>query len=273
MILRRVAGALLLAILGIATYRAVVPPKGATVEFGDFTPGPDSGWSVSTTPADPEAALLDELTRPSARPCTIDTLIAKVAGARVTARAAPRPTARPIGTFDRTNAYGARQVFTIERSVRGTDGTTWFEALLPLRPNGTTGFVPSASVDVVRTPYRLVVDRSAFTLEVWNGCTLKKRYTIGIGTGSTPTPAGRFYLIALLKPPGRGSIYGDYAYGLSAFSDRLTDWEGGGVIGLHGTNDPSSIGKRSSHGCIRMRNRDIARLVKILPLGTPIVVL
>ena len=65
-------------------------------------------------------------------------------------------------------------------------------------------------------------------------------------------------------------MYGTYAYGLSAFSDVLTDWAGGGIIGLHGTNDPSSIGDRKSHGCIRMYNSDIEKLVPVLPLGTPI---
>jgi lipoprotein-anchoring transpeptidase ErfK/SrfK len=76
-----------------------------------------------------------------------------------------------------------------------------------------------------------------------------------------------------MRPPVRHSVYGAYAYGLSGFSNVLTDWEGGGIIGVHGTNDPSSIGIRSSHGCIRMYNRDIKRLVRILPLGTPIEIL
>jgi lipoprotein-anchoring transpeptidase ErfK/SrfK len=65
-------------------------------------------------------------------------------------------------------------------------------------------------------------------------------------------------------------VYGEYAYGLSAFSDVLKNWAGGGIIGIHGTNDPSSIGDRRSHGCIRMYNKDIRQLVPILPLGTPV---
>jgi lipoprotein-anchoring transpeptidase ErfK/SrfK len=83
---------------------------------------------------------------------------------------------------------------------------------------------------------------------------------------------GRFYVISLMKPPTHDSVYGVYAFGLSAYSDAITNWRWGGVIGLHGTNDPASIGKRMSHGCIRMLNRDIERLAKILPLGTPITI-
>jgi lipoprotein-anchoring transpeptidase ErfK/SrfK len=74
----------------------------------------------------------------------------------------------------------------------------------------------------------------------------------------------------LFELPDPGTVYGPYAYGLSGFSDVLTSWKLGGIIGLHGTNDPQSIGRRSSHGCIRLNNRDIRTLVKVLPIGTPI---
>ena len=75
-----------------------------------------------------------------------------------------------------------------------------------------------------------------------------------------------------MKPPRPDSVYGTYAYGLSGFSDVIRTWWEGGVIGLHGTNDPSSIGRPESHGCIRMRNADISWLVRILPLGTPVLI-
>lgn len=158
-------------------------------------------------------------------------------------------------------------------SVVGQDGQTWYRALLPVRPNGTVGFVPSDSVRLSATNYRLKVDRKNLILTLWRGCRKVKRYPIGLGTEATPTPVGSFYLISLLKPPNPDSIYGTYAYGLSAYSEAITNWEGGGIIGLHGTNDPSSIGNRKSHGCIRMRNGDIDELAKILSLGTPIDIL
>lgn len=105
---------------------------------------------------------------------------------------------------------------------------------------------------------------------MFDGCRLVKTFRIGIGTGMTPTPVGRFYLTSLIKLPDPRTIYGPYAYGLSGYSEVLDTWKLGGIIGLHGTNDPSSIGRRSSHGCIRMSNRNIKELVRILPLGTPI---
>src|SRR5207245_10951806 len=97
-------------------------------------------------------------------------------------------------------------------------------------------------------------------LSRWTGRDVAARYPICLGKTGTPPPVGRFYLISLMNPAVPDSIYGVYAYGLSAYSNAITNWRWGGVIGLHGTNDPSSIGKRMSHGCVRMRNRDIVRL-------------
>ena len=188
----------------------------------------------------------------------------------IVARVAPRSSARAIASFPKINAQGAQQVFDLREAVTGADGTLWYRALLPLRPNGTMGFVPATSLRLTQTPYRLAVDRLRLQLTLWSGCSVIRRYPIGMGTADTPTPKGTFYLSSLMKPPTSTSVYGSYAFGLSAYSSAITDWRWGGMIGLHGTNDPASIGKRMSHGCIRMRNADIEHLARILPLGTPI---
>ena len=205
-----------------------------------------------------------------------ESVIATVTAPRIVARSAPRPDTRAVAAFPKRSPEGVPQVFLLtagsgeDLAEEGPDGTSWYEALLPVRPNGTTGFLPADSVSLSSTPYRIEVDRSAFRLTLWKGFQVVDRMTIGLGTGKTPTPVGRFYLTSLLRPPNPNTIYGTYAYGLSGYSEVLTDWEGGGVVGLHGTNDPSSIGRRASHGCIRMRNRDIEKLVPLLPLGVPI---
>lgn len=268
--IRRLAGALLLGVLCIAGFRAVVPPSSANMDPDDFGLPAAPAWSAPSVVAPPPGSTVPELS-PEWEACTTgSTLIGRVTTDVAVARGRPSRSAFVIGRFARMNIYGAPQVINVVETVRAPGGGLWHRALLPVRPNGTTGFIRSTSVELLQTSYRLEVDRAKFELKLWNGCRLERRYPIGIGTGRTPTPVGRFYLVALLKPPAAGSVYGSYAYGLSAFSDHLPDWQGGGVIGLHGTNDPSSIGKRSSHGCIRMRNRDIASLAEILPLGTPI---
>jgi lipoprotein-anchoring transpeptidase ErfK/SrfK len=176
-----------------------------------------------------------------------------------------------IRSFARLNPEGSRQVFLLQGAAK-SGGGTWYRALLPMRPNGTYGWVSARDLRLAVTPYRLVVDHHTFRLTLWRGCRRVRTFPVGIGAGETPTPHGHFYLVALIKPPTANSVYGTYAYGLSAFSKVITTWKWGGVIGLHGTNEPSSIGHRVSHGCIRMRNKDIDYLVRILPLGTPITI-
>src|SRR5712691_606454 len=197
------------------------------------------------------------------------TLIATVLDRAVRARVRPSTRGGVVASFGRINRQGARQVFDVLETVPGGDGQAWFRVLLPMRPNGTVGFVPARTLRLGETPYRIVVDRGRLTLTLWEDCRPVHRYPIGLGTDSTPTPSGRYYITSLLKPPTPNTAYGTYAYGLSAYSDVLVNWKQGGIIGLHGTNDPASVGRRVSHGCIRMLNRDIEALVKILPLGTP----
>ncbi len=169
----------------------------------------------------------------------------------------------------------------------GAAGDLWFKVLLPVRPNGTTGYIEAADVSVSQTLYRLKVVRNKFSVSFYEGCELVKKFKVGIGNGATPTPVGDFYLQALYKLPNPNTIYGTYAYALSGYSEVIKQWQSGdcagvsaaearegkcgGIIGLHGTNDPDgSIGRYVSNGCIRMRNKDIESMVPRLPLGTPI---
>ena len=147
----------------------------------------------------------------------------------------------------------------------------WLQVSLPVRPNGTTGWVRSTDVSIARVLYRIAVSTTAHRLRLYKSGRLVATFRAATGTGGTPTPLGTFFLAELLAPTNAG--YGPYAYGLSAFSDVLTSFGGGpGQIGLHGTSDTSSIGRSSSHGCIRLSNKDITTLAKLLPLGTPVTI-
>lgn len=143
--------------------------------------------------------------------------------------------------------------------------------LLPVRPNGSEGWIRTEDVTLSTHPYRIVVALSALRITVYEGDAVILDEPVGLGTQDTPTPGGRYYIKELLQPPNPNGGYGPYAYGLSGFSNELTSFAGGnGVIGIHGTNDPSSIGRQVSHGCIRMSNAGITRLAGILPLGVPV---
>ena len=79
-------------------------------------------------------------------------------------------------------------------------------------------------------------------------------------------------MVAKVQPARKGGPYGVLAIGLSAYSDTLTDWVGGGQVAIHGTNDPAKIGTDASHGCVRMKNEDILQLSALTPLGTPVTI-
>jgi lipoprotein-anchoring transpeptidase ErfK/SrfK len=90
-----------------------------------------------------------------------------------------------------------------------------------------------------------------------------------VGKAGTSTPGGSFWVVEKLRAIG-SPVYGPYAIGTSAYAPSLSEWPGGGVVGIHGTNEPQLIPGRPSHGCIRMRNADVSRLWHLLALGTPI---
>jgi len=240
------------------------------------------GWPRSAVLTGPDAAspaMPDPRLEPgsttrlaTARPPCPATSIGTVTGDTVLARSESSSHAAVIRSFPRVNPQGAVQVFDLRGQSVDRRGHLWYGALLPMRPNGTVGYIPAGQLRVASTDYRIVVSQQAFTLKLYRGCRLVRAFPIGLGKDSTPTPVGRFYIVSLMRPTVPDSVYGDWAYGLSAYSNVLFDWTGGGVIGIHGTNDPSSIGRAVSHGCVRMQNEDIGWLVTRLPLGTPVTI-
>jgi lipoprotein-anchoring transpeptidase ErfK/SrfK len=161
---------------------------------------------------------------------------------------------------------GTQRAFLV-RSMR----EKWVRVYLPTRPNGSQGWVRRRAVRAYTNGYRLVIRLRSHKLNLWRGDRLLATYPVAVGTRSTPTPRGLFYVVELLKPHSPDGSYGPYSFGLSAHSNVLKRFAGGdGRVGLHGTNQPGLIGTDVSHGCIRVRNEAIRRLAKILPLGTPV---
>jgi hypothetical protein len=172
----------------------------------------------------------------------------------------------PRWTLDNPNPQGAPLVLLVEQFR-----PDWLRVALPVRPNGISGWMRTSDARLTTTAYSLSVDRAGHALTVSRDGAVLRRYPVGIGTGSTPTPSGSFYLAELLRPASPAGPWGPFAFGLSGFSDVITTFNGAdGIIGLHGTDQPQLVGRDVSMGCIRLRNEDIESLVEILPLGTPI---
>lgn len=149
-------------------------------------------------------------------------------------------------------------------------GNTWSKIRVPARPNGQTGWVRRGALREYNTIHtQLEIDKSALRATLYNNGKKIWSARVGVGAPGTPTPSGRFYVREKFRVSG-APVYGPYALGTSAYAPYLTDWPGGGVVGLHGTNQPALIPGRPSHGCIRIRNDKIGQLYRLTPRGTPI---
>ncbi len=177
----------------------------------------------------------------------------------------------PLAVFRRPGeARSARTVRARVLLVRARRGA-WLRVLLPVRPNGSSGWIRADRVDLRTDPYRIDVALRAHRLVVRRGGRVVLRTPIGVGRSGTPTPRGLAYVTSLLRQPDPHGLYGPWAFGLSVYSPVLTSFGGGpGQVGIHGTDAPAGIGRDVSHGCIRLPNAAIERLARMLPLGTPV---
>jgi hypothetical protein len=162
------------------------------------------------------------------------------------------------------------EIYPVLRRYTDRRGRTWFRVRIPMRPNGRTGWVrDSALGPLIRVRTRLVVDRRRLRATLFRSGRRIWRSAIGVGTPSTPTPAGRFWIREKFRVANAGGSFGPRAFGTGGYS-VLSEWPGGGVVGIHGTNQPWLIPGRPSHGCIRVPNRAIMRLARLMPVGTPV---
>jgi L,D-transpeptidase-like protein len=191
---------------------------------------------------------------------------------RAPIRLLPVSISRQIARLHHLTEDGFPEVYLVLRRWTDPDGRTWLKVRVPMRPNGRSGWVRDSSLGrlhLIQT--RLVVDRRALHAILYRSGRRVWRSGIGVGTPSTPTPSGHFWIRERIRVVNRGGSYGPWAFGTSAYS-VLSDWPGGGVIGIHGTNQPQLIPGRPSHGCIRVPNSAIERLVRLMPVGTPVLI-
>jgi len=146
----------------------------------------------------------------------------------------------------------------------------WVRVLLPVRPNGTEGWVNRAEVALTATPLRIDVDLTTRTVTLLDRGTALFSAPVIVGKSATSTPTGRCYVTDTIDKHV-GSAYGSGILATSCFSQALDAFDGGvPVIALHGTNRPDLLGQAASNGCIRMGEPAITRLRSTVPIGTPI---
>jgi hypothetical protein len=181
----------------------------------------------------------------------------------------PSSRSRVVGHLRFLTVDGQAQVYLALRSYTVAE-TRWILVPIPGRPNGVTGWVRAGALGEMHITHELLrVNRAALRATLYRDARPIWSAQVGVGRPSLPTPTGRFYVMEKLTAIGE-SIYGPYAIGTSAYAPTLSEWPGGGVVGIHGTNEPQLIPGRPSHGCIRLRNADVTRLWPLIEVGAPI---
>ena len=185
---------------------------------------------------------------------------------RLAVRATPSPGARILKVLPQFRRdFRPTVVFAVGRTR--TSSGLWYRISVPMRPNGRYGWVRAAAVSLRPVGTRIIVDRSARTLTLYRGEKVRYRTRTAVGAPGTETPIGYFYVTAAFK--AREPFLGAYAFETSAYS-RLSEWPGGGIVGIHGTPYPKLLGRAVSHGCIRISNAAALAFRRLVPVGTPV---
>lgn len=188
----------------------------------------------------------------------------------VTALRAPAG-GEPVAGLTTVTPEGTTNLVLVLGSARRHDAE-WVHVRLPVLPNNTTGWVPRSAVGGYHfVTTHLVIDLHRLRATLWRDGRPVFTAPVGVGQPQWPTPRGEFYVRDKLTDYA-SPFYGPVAFGTSARSTVLTDWPDGGFVGIHGTNEPELIPGRVSHGCIRLRNSDVLRLARLMPVGTPLTI-
>ena len=158
--------------------------------------------------------------------------------------------------------------------LRTTTNRRWGRVVLPLKPNGRTGWINLHGLRTVHTSTWIRASLHERRIWLMHGSRPLASFSAAIGAVTTPTPAGRFSVTDSLATGDPSGPFGWYAFGLSGHQPHLPpNWSGGDQLAIHGTDDPASIGTAASHGCLRVSPQALARLRPALHLGTPVVIM
>jgi lipoprotein-anchoring transpeptidase ErfK/SrfK len=221
---------------------------------------------TSVEPADPLPVQSPPTTIVTAESLSTGSFLVGHADERVEVYDGPQLPA-PSQLLDAATILGSPRVFLIETGP--VDG--WVEVSLPVRPNGSTGWVRASDLDLRVLDFKIFVDLSDRRLRLQRGDELVLETEVAVGSPQNPTPTGDYFVTDVVQLADPGGPWGPFALGLSAFSDTITEFNGGdGIIGIHGTNRPASIGQPVSLGCVRVPNEIATQLADLVKLGTPV---
>lgn len=170
--------------------------------------------------------------------------------------------------FENPGPFADDQPLTFLVTERRGD---WLKVLLPVRPNGTQGYIKSADVDLTQTTRRIELHVSEHRLTAYDGPNSPIETTVVTGVANTPTPTGTFFVTDVVSYQNPGGTYGPFALATNGYSETIDEFDSGvPVIALHGTNKPEYMGQDRSNGCVRITNDVIIQLAENFGQGTPV---
>lgn len=150
---------------------------------------------------------------------------------------------------------------------------TWAQVMIPVRPNGTVGYVSTDDVEITRTSTRIEIHLADHRLIGYDGDDVLVDSPVVAGVNFSPTPTGLFYLTDIVPQKNPDGFYGPFVLATNGYSEMLNEFDNGvPVIAVHGTNNPALLGQDKSNGCIRVPNDVITQLADEMPAGTPILI-
>jgi lipoprotein-anchoring transpeptidase ErfK/SrfK len=255
---RVVIASVLLALAGFAA-AVVLPTRALAGGTGTTSTGGTGTSSTPTTTTTQKPPIPTASSFPAA---------GLMVSSSVPVRVKPDPGAQVIRVMHQFRPDYRPQVMFAVRKATGSDGEPWYRISIPMRPNGTYGWIPAKTVDLKPTHSQIVINLRSRTIDIYRFNKHKWHGEVAIGAPGRETPVGH-YFVASRFVPYHDTFLGVFAEETSAYS-KLTEWPGGGVVGIHGTSLPQLLGKAVSHGCVRVSNTTARHLKSLAPLGTPI---
>lgn len=255
------------AVLGPSGAQAADP---AATTPAATTPAPSAPEPTTPSPAEPEDDGAVVPRSPTRKVSYAARLVAPVV-----VRTSPSGKGKRITTLQPFGSWNGGPVVLQIAEVTMVGKKRWLRVRLPIRPNGSTGWLPESRVVVTELRYRITVSRKLRRLTLLRDGKRIGSTRVVIGATATPTPAGSFAVLEVVKQP-KGEVLGPWALHLTAHSNVLDDYGGGpGRVALHGRSgalldDP--LGSARSHGCVRMPNSFVSRLAKVAVEGTPVTI-
>jgi lipoprotein-anchoring transpeptidase ErfK/SrfK len=206
------------------------------------------------------------------RPTTSKVWTARVL-APVAARVHPRPSAAVVSVLQPVAPLGKGATWVMVLGARTVKGRQWVRVYVPVRPNQTKGWIPADVLRFRENRMRIVIDQSDRRLTLYRAGRPVLRTRVGVGKPSTPTPTGRFAVAEMIRTYTPGAFLGPVVFPLTGYSRVLNEYKGGnGRVAIHGTSLPELLPGRVSNGCIRVDNRDIVRISRLVRPGTPVII-